>query len=116
MHTGSDDGFEIDPRGFLADPDEEVGEPAERVEEAAEPLLVEDQIDDGRDGRAGVAALEQIEEELTEVERAMERLDDGRYGVCDTCGSPIEDSRLAERPMERLCDLHRRPASGAGAP
>jgi DnaK suppressor protein len=35
---------------------------------------------------------------LTEVLRALQRIDDGRYGVCVTCGNPIPEKRLEAIP------------------
>ena len=35
---------------------------------------------------------------LTEVQRALKRIDDGRYGICIACGSPIPEKRLEAIP------------------
>lgn len=45
-------------------------------------------------------------EELDGVEGALERLDSGTYGLCDTCGGPIDDAVLAETPHARSCSAH----------
>lgn len=50
--------------------------------------------------------LEQVEAELAEVDRALERLDRGTYGRCDVCGEAIADDRLATVPAARLCVRH----------
>jgi len=50
--------------------------------------------------------LEQIEAELIDVDRALERLDGGRYGTCDACGEAIADERLAVMPAARFCVDH----------
>ena len=61
-------------------------------------------IDGGElDDRALTAALH---EELDGVEKALERLDAGTYGLCDTCGNPIDDAVLAETPQARSCSAH----------
>lgn len=44
--------------------------------------------------------------ELTEVEVALTRLDDGSYGRCDACGRPIDDDVLATRPAAVVCSAH----------
>jgi len=55
-----------------------------------------------------LAALEQIETDLDDVEHALRRLDDGSYAVCAKCGGPIADQRLEAMPATRLCrDDHR---------
>lgn len=50
--------------------------------------------------------LEQVEAELTDIERAMQRIDDGTYGTCEACGGPIGDDRLEARPAARFCITH----------
>jgi len=40
---------------------------------------------------------------ITQVERALERLDDGSYGWCERCGNPIPVERLAAFPSATLC-------------
>lgn len=50
-----------------------------------------------------VAAHEKMLEQLAEVERALAKLDDGSYGVCDTCGRPIPEGRLEVHPSATRC-------------
>ena len=40
---------------------------------------------------------------LVEVEAAIERMDQGDYGVCAGCGKPIERARLEALPYATLC-------------
>ena len=35
--------------------------------------------------------------------RALERMGEGEYGVCETCGSPITFKRLRVRPVATQC-------------
>ncbi|MEU7822332.1 MULTISPECIES: TraR/DksA family transcriptional regulator [Catellatospora] len=44
-----------------------------------------------------------ILERITQVERALERLDEGSYGWCEKCGNPIPVERLAAFPSATLC-------------
>ena len=44
------------------------------------------------------ALLEAAREQVTAFDAALERLAEGRYGVCDRCGRPIGEDRLAARP------------------
>ncbi|WP_341976474.1 TraR/DksA C4-type zinc finger protein [Microbacterium sp. LWO13-1.2] len=41
--------------------------------------------------------------ELTQVDAALARLDDGTYGICTRCGQPIPAARLEVRPFAELC-------------
>ena len=40
---------------------------------------------------------------LHKVERALERVDDGSYGVCESCGSEIPIARLEVLPYATMC-------------
>lgn len=43
---------------------------------------------------------------LREVDSALERMDDGTYGMCDKCHEPIESDRLMADPLACLCLDH----------
>jgi RNA polymerase-binding transcription factor len=43
---------------------------------------------------------------LDGVDRALERLSEGAYGTCETCGSPILDADLERDPTRRMCEQH----------
>jgi RNA polymerase-binding protein DksA len=49
------------------------------------------------------ALIGQLEETLTEVERALTKLDEGAYGVCENCGNEIGEARLEAMPATRYC-------------
>jgi phosphoserine phosphatase RsbU/P len=40
---------------------------------------------------------------LDEVDAALGRMDDGTFGICDACHTPIESDRLLADPLVRLC-------------
>jgi DnaK suppressor protein len=40
---------------------------------------------------------------LDQIERALSRIDDGTYGVCESCGLPIGKGRLQAFPRATLC-------------
>lgn len=50
-----------------------------------------------------VAAHEQMLRQAEEIERALAKLDDGTYGLCDSCGAPIPEGRLQIHPWAVLC-------------
>jgi len=41
--------------------------------------------------------------ELEAIEEALERLENGSYGLCEVCGQPIEPRRLEIMPETPLC-------------
>jgi RNA polymerase-binding transcription factor DksA len=40
---------------------------------------------------------------LAQIDAAMLRLAEGRYGRCESCGAPVSAARLAARPVTTLC-------------
>ncbi len=44
-----------------------------------------------------------LKETLAEVERALDKLTKGSYGICEDCGAPIAEARLEAKPAARYC-------------
>jgi DnaK suppressor protein len=40
---------------------------------------------------------------LKKIDEAIARIDDGTYGVCESCGEKISTKRLEARPVTTLC-------------
>ncbi|MBM9603150.1 RNA polymerase-binding protein DksA [Desulfopila inferna] len=40
---------------------------------------------------------------LSKIEAALQRVEDGEYGICDECGEEIGLKRLEARPVTTLC-------------
>jgi RNA polymerase-binding protein DksA len=49
------------------------------------------------------AVVEQVRRHLVEVGAALDRVAEGTYGVCETCGAEIGEGRLEARPVARTC-------------
>lgn len=45
----------------------------------------------------------QARESLAQVERALQRVEEGTYGVCARCGATIPQERLEAMPEAELC-------------
>ena len=71
----------------LGDVDDNFADSASAAAERAETLTL----------------IEQLSQRLSDVEHALERVDDGTYGVCERCGKDIAATRLEARPMSTLC-------------
>ena len=50
-----------------------------------------------------VALTEQAQATRQDLVRALQLLDEGRYGVCERCDRPIGEGRLEARPAARTC-------------
>lgn len=40
---------------------------------------------------------------ITKIDDALQRIKDGSYGLCESCGGPISVDRLKARPVTTLC-------------
>ena len=49
-----------------------------------------------------IAAHDRLQITLAEVTRAQEKLSEGTYGICDSCGKPIAPARLEAMPWATL--------------
>jgi DnaK suppressor protein len=64
-----------------------------REEEATESMELEKRL-----------ALEnRLQAMLTEVDKAIRKLDNGTYGFCDVCNNPIDPARMEALPQAILC-------------
>ncbi|MFC1937072.1 TraR/DksA family transcriptional regulator [Chloroflexota bacterium] len=64
-----------------------------REEEATEAMELEKRL-----------VLEQgMKEQLVKIERALQKFEQGTYGLCDKCGQPIVSERLEALPYASLC-------------
>jgi len=40
---------------------------------------------------------------MERIDKALAKIEDGTYGLCDRCGKPIEKLRLKALPYANLC-------------
>jgi DnaK suppressor protein len=40
---------------------------------------------------------------ITKVKKALDRIEDGTFGVCEKCGEDISEGRLKARPVTTFC-------------
>jgi len=64
-----------------------------REEEATESLELERRL----------ALEKQMKDQLADVESALAKFDKDTYGLCESCGKPIEVARLEALPRAKLC-------------
>jgi RNA polymerase-binding protein DksA len=91
---------------------------AAELEELKEDLAtsLEDATDeDGVDSHLGDTATETLDREveqgleenaehlLASIDAALQRIEDGTYGICERCGKPIDAARLEALPYATKC-------------
>ena len=54
-----------------------------------------------REFNLGLASSEQ--QILNQIDEALRKIDEGCYGICDTCAKPISQKRLLALPYTRFC-------------
>lgn len=64
-----------------------------REEEATESFELEKRL----------ALQKRITDQLAEIEHALQKFEQGTYGLCDNCGQPIPPARLEALPQANLC-------------
>jgi DnaK suppressor protein len=54
----------------------------------------------GREHQESIAAVHR--ELITQIQRALQRIEAGSYGICERCGQPIPKARLDAFPVATL--------------
>jgi RNA polymerase-binding transcription factor DksA len=52
------------------------------------------------------ALVNELEQRLMEVDTALEKIENGKYGLCEKCGEKIEEDRLSANPAAKTCKQH----------
>lgn len=76
--------------------------PTENVVEA-DPNTSADKIEAYE---ANTAILKDLEIRYNNVQLALKKIADGKYGICETGGEQIEEKRLEANPAARTCAVH----------
>ncbi len=99
-------GIEATLRGRLAELEAEIGELTKPPEDAGS-ISFGKRVGEGTtqaiDRFAEVGVAQELQPIKERVERALEKLADGSYGECDSCGSQIATGRLEVAPESALC-------------
>ena len=68
-----------------------------------DPASIEDSANEVADYTTNLSFERDLENELRAVEKALQRVTEGKYGVCTHCGQDIEKERLKVRPESTSC-------------
>lgn len=72
-------------------------------ESAHEVTTHADEAEAQRAGEVQLAEVEVDRTRLHDIERALARLTEGRYGLCEDCGGEIPSARLMAQPTAIRC-------------
>jgi DnaK suppressor protein len=84
---------QLQANAYPADERREGSPFGKREEEATESFELEKRL----------ALEKRIRDQLAEIEHALAKFDEGTYGLCDSCGQPIDPARLEALPQASLC-------------
>jgi len=76
---------------------------AERESNKDEGMDTYDLASEERDREINFILSDRERVKLKQIDDALERLDEGNYGVCESCGLEIAEERLTAMPFSRLC-------------
>ncbi|HEV2171585.1 MAG TPA: TraR/DksA family transcriptional regulator [Candidatus Binatus sp.] len=76
---------------------------AEREGNKDEGMDTYDLASEERDREINFILSDRERVKLQQIDDALARLDDGSYGICESCGLEIAEERLAAMPFSRLC-------------
>lgn len=62
-----------------------------------------DQAGDERDRELSLLLTSRDKEKLLAIDEALEKLDEGTYGICEECGEKIGAGRLKVMPLAKSC-------------
>jgi RNA polymerase-binding transcription factor DksA len=74
---------------------------ADQVGDVAHVTNPADQASETFEREKDMAILESLEGDLAEIEAALQRLDEGGYGIDEVTGEPIAPERLEAQPTAR---------------
>lgn len=84
-------------------PEDWIATPEDPSTSEADQNVVADRAEDWQARQGEVDALET---RLNNINRALDKIKTGRYGICEICGDPIEEERLLANPAARTNIAH----------
>jgi len=53
-----------------------------------------------------IPLVEELEKRHKEIDKSLEKMDKGTYGICEVCKEPIDIDRLEANPAAATCITH----------
>ncbi|MFN3567469.1 MAG: RNA polymerase-binding protein DksA [Caldimicrobium sp.] len=82
----------------------EVMDTLKEMEESGENLPdAVDQASRETNLALGLRLRDREQKLLKKIEKALQKIEEGTYGICEACGAEIDEKRLLARPEATLC-------------
>jgi DnaK suppressor protein len=97
--------LEIEKKRLLAELEQlnAAGRPSEERREGSPFGKREEEATESLELEKRLAMEKRIREQLADIDNTMSKFDSGTYGLCESCGKPIEAARLEALPAARQC-------------
>jgi len=66
-----------------------------------------DKADHFEDYEERTSTLNTLEARLRDIDLALQKIKEDKFGICEVCNEPIEEARLGTNPAARTCIEHR---------
>lgn len=80
-----------------------IATPGDKVDTEADQNIIADRVEDWEERRA---TLSVIETRYNNITKALQKIAEGTYGICEIGGEEIEAKRLEANPAARTCKVH----------
>lgn len=92
--------------GGIATLDETTDDWTPLPEEIGQETDENSHADASEDLEGRTAMVSDLEKEYRNIKRALNKIANGTYGICEISGEPIEEKRLLFKPDARTCTEH----------
>ena len=72
-------------------------------EDSADPNETADNIEEFEEN---TAVLKELEIRYNNIKDTLAKIEEGKFGICEISGEPIEEDRLIANPAARTCKKH----------
>lgn len=80
-----------------------IATPGEEMDAEADSNIAADRVEEWNERRA---ILSQLETRYNNINRALKKIEDGTYGICEVSGEQIDEARLEAYPAARTTTEH----------
>ncbi|MEK9180462.1 MAG: TraR/DksA C4-type zinc finger protein [Patescibacteria group bacterium] len=75
----------------------------EKGEDYGSDVDIDEETDEAESFSEGLAIGQGLRERINEIDLALKRIQNGKFGLCENCGKEIEEDILKISPESKLC-------------
>lgn len=70
--------------------------------------VAEEEADEAEEYSKNLGIKQVLKERLNDIKNALDKIDKGEYGKCESCNNQIEDDVLSASPESMYCKAHKK--------